>query len=64
MRTRTASSGPLPAWSTTWFRRGVGLARAWYSDRLDLDWRRKTVAEAEAILTSLGLTSSFWSLRG
>ena len=41
-----------------------GLARAWYGDRLEPDWRRKTLEEAEAVFRSLGLTSSFWDLRG
>jgi hypothetical protein len=40
------------------------LAHAWYSpDRRAPDWRRRTVAEAEALFASLGLTSPFWSLR-
>ncbi|MEM7586716.1 MAG: hypothetical protein AAF560_25225 [Acidobacteriota bacterium] len=39
-----------------------GLAKAWYSDRLEPDWRRKTPEEAVAILTELGLTSPFWDL--
>lgn len=40
------------------------LAKLWYSDKLDRDWRRKTPDEAQAILTSLGLTGSFWNLAG
>jgi hypothetical protein len=40
------------------------LAKAWYSDRLDADWRRRTVPEAEAVFARLGLTSPFWSLAG
>jgi hypothetical protein len=42
---------------------GWKLARAWYADRLESTWRRKTVEEAEAVFTSIGLTSSFWRLR-
>jgi hypothetical protein len=42
---------------------GWRLARAWYSDRLDLEWRRKTIDEAEQIFAELGLTSLFWDLR-
>ena len=34
-----------------------GLAVAWYADRMDPAWRRKTVEEAQALFTSLGLTS-------
>ena len=40
------------------------LARAWYADKLKPDWRRKTLAEAEATLAGIGLTGPFWSLRG
>ncbi len=40
-----------------------GLAKAWYSeDRRELDWRRKTAEEAQAIFGSLGLRSDFWRL--
>jgi Alkylmercury lyase len=38
------------------------LARAWYSDRMSRDWRRKTPEEAEAIFAGLGLTGEFWRL--
>lgn len=40
------------------------LARVWYSDKLSADWRRKTLDEAEATLSGIGLTGPFWSLRG
>lgn len=40
------------------------LAKAWYGDKLDPNWRRKTPEEAAAILTSLGLTGPFWDLTG
>jgi hypothetical protein len=39
------------------------LARAWYADKLDPDWRRKTPEEAAATLAGVGLTNPFWSLR-
>ena len=43
---------------------GWKLALAWYqSDRRDPQWRRKTVDEAQALFTELGLTSPFWNLR-
>ena len=38
------------------------LAQAWYTDRLQPDWRRKTPEEAVAILREVGLTSPFWDL--
>jgi len=40
------------------------LARAWYAeDRRDPAWRRRTVEETEAVLSSLALGGPFWSLR-
>ncbi len=38
------------------------LARHWYDDHLDHDWRRKSVAERQRILDSIGLTGSFWQI--
>jgi hypothetical protein len=40
------------------------LAQGWYKDKLKPDWRRATLEEAEALLTSIGLTGPFWNLRG
>jgi len=40
------------------------LAQHWYDDRLDHDWRRKSVAERQRILDSIGLTGSFWQIDG
>ena len=42
---------------------GWQLARAWYSEKLSPDWRRKTLEESEAMLAGIGLTEPFWSLR-
>lgn len=39
------------------------MARAWYGSKLDPDWRRATVDEAEAMLAEVGLTGPFWALR-
>jgi hypothetical protein len=39
------------------------LSDAWYHDRADPAWRRKTVDEAEAVFTDLGLLGPFWKLR-
>jgi hypothetical protein len=49
--------GEIVAVQTMW-----DLARAWYSDRLAADWRRRTPSEAEETFRRLGLTSSFWKL--
>ena len=40
------------------------LATAWYDDRLDPAWRRRTIAERQAILDAVGLTGAFWRLTG
>jgi hypothetical protein len=39
------------------------LADAWYSDRLSVDWRRRTADETEALFAQLGLSGPFWTLR-
>jgi hypothetical protein len=39
------------------------LAEAWWSDRLDPDWRPHTREQNQAILDGLGLTGDFWRLR-
>ena len=38
------------------------LARHWYGDRLDPDWRPRTRDESQAILDEVGLTGPFWRL--
>lgn len=38
------------------------LARAWYGDRLDPEWRPRTRDQSQAILEAVGLTDPFWSL--
>lgn len=38
------------------------LARRWYGNRLDPDWRPRTLAESQAILEAVGLTGEFWRL--
>ena len=38
------------------------LARRWYGDRLDPDWRPRTRDESQAILAEVGLTGEFWEL--
>jgi hypothetical protein len=39
-----------------------GLSSAWYANRMDPDWRRRTPEEAKALFDSLGLTGEFWRL--
>jgi hypothetical protein len=38
------------------------LARRWYGDRLDPDWRPRTREASQAILDDVGLTGAFWRL--
>lgn len=40
------------------------LARIWYGDRLDANWRRKTIPERDATLGTVGLRGPFWRLTG
>ena len=39
------------------------LAKAWYTDRLDPNWRRRTPEEAEQVFSEIGLSGDFWRLR-
>lgn len=41
---------------------GWALAREWYHDRLSPDWRGKTVAEATAAFSRIGLRGKFWQM--
>jgi hypothetical protein len=55
----------LPRGGVLTIDQGWRLAQAWYGpDRRDLQWRRRTVDEAEKLFKELGLTSAFWNLRG
>lgn len=38
------------------------LARAWYLDPRDPDWRPRTRDESQGVLARVGLTSDFWEL--
>jgi hypothetical protein len=40
----------------------AALAEAWWTDRLDPDWRPHTRAQNQAILDAVGLTGDFWQL--
>ena len=42
----------------------AALARDWYGDRLDRDWRPRSLEASQAILTAHGLTGEFWDLKG
>jgi hypothetical protein len=38
------------------------LARRWYGDRLDPNWRPRTRDESQAILDEVALAGDFWRL--
>ena len=38
------------------------LAKAWYLDPRNPDWRPRTRDESQAVLRSVGLTDEFWEL--
>ena len=38
------------------------LARNWYANRMDRDWRRRGPEEAEKVFGIVGLTGDFWRL--
>ncbi len=40
----------------------VALANAWYGDRLDPEWRPRSLEDSQAILAAHGLTGEFWRL--
>ncbi len=43
---------------------GWRLARGWYGDKLNPEWRRHSPGETEQLLADVGLKGPFWSLRG
>lgn len=51
-----------PAGATIPLETLAALATAWWSSRLDPDWRPPSRAENQAILDGLGLTGPFWDL--
>jgi hypothetical protein len=53
----------IPRGETLTPEQGWRLAVGWYQDKLQPDWRRHTLAEAETLLSEAGLTGPFWNLR-
>jgi hypothetical protein len=39
------------------------LAQKWYRGRLEHDWKRPDIDEAQNLFKSLGLEGEFWKLR-
>ncbi len=60
---RWRAARDLPAGGTMTPAQCWELARAWYGTKLQPDWRRATLEEAEALFARIGLTAPFWSLR-
>ena len=38
------------------------LAKLWYSDRLNVNWRTKSAARVKTIFDSVNLKGNFWSV--
>ena len=38
------------------------LAKAWYADPRDPNWRPRTRDESQSVIASVGLTGEFWEL--
>ncbi|MGH9701936.1 MAG: hypothetical protein ACRD4K_01065 [Candidatus Acidiferrales bacterium] len=53
----------LPKGALLTMEQGWGLAKGWYGDRLDPDWKPKSETEMLAAFAELGLTGEFWQLR-
>jgi hypothetical protein len=61
---RWAEGRGIPVGGTLTPEQGWRLADAWFHDRLDLEWRRRTPQEAQTLFASIGLTGPFWDLLG
>jgi hypothetical protein len=61
---RWSAARDLPRGATITPEQAWQLAHGWYKDKVKPDWRRHTVEETEALLSSVGLTSAFWNVRG
>jgi hypothetical protein len=51
------NKGAVVGLSTVW-----RLAKAWYADPRDPQWRPRTKDESQTVLASVGLTGNFWNL--
>jgi hypothetical protein len=60
---RWCSQWSQPRGATLTIESAWRLAQRWYGNKMDLEWRRFTLDEAQAVLTGLELTGPFWSLR-
>jgi Alkylmercury lyase len=60
---RWCTAWSQPRGATLTIEQGWQLARAWYQHKMEPNWRRFTLEEAEKLLAELGLRGPFWSLR-
>ena len=54
---RGYSRGAVLDLETVW-----ALSKGWYRQRLDADWRGRSVEEAQTVIEGVGLSGSFWAL--
>ena len=52
-----ADGGALMSVQQLW-----ALARVWYGDRLDSEWRPRTRDDSQRLLADVGLDGTFWQL--
>lgn len=60
---RWCAARALPRGATLTPEQTWRLAEGWYRNKLQIDWRRHTLEETEALLVTVGLTGPFWNLR-
>jgi hypothetical protein len=60
---RWAQEHGMPVGGIVPVRRLALLARDWYGDRLDPDWRPRSHAASQTLLHKHGLDEPFWRLR-
>ena len=59
---RWSAATGVPRGAVVPSRRLEELAHRWYGDRMDREWRPRTVEASQAILDGVGLTGAFWRL--
>ena len=59
---RWRKKAKLPVSAILPIEQATALARAWYKNKLDPDWLRLDVEEAEALFDDLALDPEFWRL--
>lgn len=57
LRSKKYERGRIVDLDTVW-----ALAKAWYTDPRQPDWRPGTIRESQEVLASVGLTDEFWTL--